>query len=289
MYLTLLAVFIWSVGNIVDKYVLHKYVRRPEISVVFTSIVGVFVAIGVSLFITIAIPPLPILLLLFLSGILWVVSTMLYFKAVFIGEISRIAALFAFGPIFVLVLSTIFLGEFFQLLQYAGIGMIIVGSVLLSLKGTSAISLKALVLMIFAGLFYASQAVMLKYTLGYISVWDAFFWLMIGSVLTVPFLLAGFWNALKDLLLNRPRGALYMIGNEALNALATFMIIIALSTGFATLVSTLGQTEPLFVLGMAILLSMKKPHILKEELQKSVLSLKIIAIVLTVIGAILLV
>jgi len=78
-----------------------------------------------------------------------------------------------------------------------------------------------------------------------------------------------------------------MSTNESLNLLGVLFITIATSIGYVTLVNALSSIQPFFVLLFTVLLSIFYPSILKEELSKSIIFLKILAIVLMFSGAIL--
>lgn len=78
-----------------------------------------------------------------------------------------------------------------------------------------------------------------------------------------------------------------MSASEIISVLGTLFSIIATSIGFVTLVNALTSTQPFFVLLFTAFLSIFFPSILKEELSKSIISLKIIAIVLMFAGVIL--
>jgi len=63
--------------------------------------------------------------------------------------------------------------------------------------------------------------------------------------------------------------------------------IIATSISYVTLVNALSSVQPFFVLLFTVLLSIFFPHIIKEEINKSIMFLKVLAIILMFIGVIL--
>ena len=290
VYFTLLAIFTWSIVNVIDKHIITEHIRQPRIAIVFLATMGFAAALMVPLAMPVVVPSLLILSLSLVAGILYVVSNLFYFKALFVEEVSRVLPLYSITPIFVLILSTIFLAEVFTPVKYIGIVLIIAGSVLISLKkGTKTTLSKALLFVLMASLILSVYYVALKYVTDAIPFWDAFFWTRIGSGLTIPFLIGAFYKPLKETLKRTPKGSAYLCMNESLNVLGVLFFVIATSFGFISLVSSLSQAQPLFVLFIASLVSFYRPKILSEELKRSVITLKIVAIVMIILGALLIV
>ncbi|MFQ6032309.1 MAG: EamA family transporter, partial [Candidatus Zixiibacteriota bacterium] len=220
----------------------------------------------------------------------YVASNLFYYKALFVEEISRVLPLYSITPIFVLILSTIFLGEVFTPVKYLGIALIILGSILISLKKKERLTLSgALLLILVASLFLSVYYVALKHITDVIPFWDAFVWTRIGCGLTIPFLVGFLYRPIKETLKRTPRGTLYVCANEGLNVLGVLFFVIATSVGFISLVSALSEAQPLFLLFLASLVSFYRPQILQEELRRSVIALKLIAIALIIFGAILII
>lgn len=290
VYFTILSVLAWTFVNLLDKYTLARYVRDPIVSTVFVGSLGVVAAILISIFADMYIPSTEILLLLLSAGISYIFGVLFYFKAVITEEISRVVPLFAITPIFVLILATIFLDERFTIEKYIGIFMIVVGSLLISLrKGMKFKLSRALGLMIVSTLFWAVHTTILKYILNYLTYWNAFFWIRIGAFFVVPFLFFHDSKRTISIVTKKPRGVLYLVIAEILNVTALIFHTIALSFGFASLVSALGQIQNFLVFLFSIFLSIFKPRIIKEELKGTTILEKILAISLISFGVILVV
>jgi hypothetical protein len=69
--------------------------------------------------------------------------------------------------------------------------------------------------------------------------------------------------------------------------IAIFIFTIATSLGPVTLVNSIGALQPLFVLMMTLLFSMFLPHIMKEEIDRHTIFMKVIAIALLIVGSVL--
>ena len=78
-----------------------------------------------------------------------------------------------------------------------------------------------------------------------------------------------------------------MFLNESLNVVGILLLTIAIAVGYVTLVSALSSVHPFFVLGLAVILSIFYPKALGEEIKKSAVLLKLLAITLMFIGFVL--
>jgi hypothetical protein len=74
------------------------------------------------------------------------------------------------------------------------------------------------------------------------------------------------------------------ITSEVIAFAAFVLVALSLNTGYSSIVSALGGFQPLFVLALAVFISIKLPKILKEELSKKVILMKLAAILLMLGG-----
>lgn len=169
--------------------------------------------------------------------------------------------------------------------------MLILGSILISLKKSVKLTLaKSFRFIIIAAIFSAFNTIITKYLLNFADFWTIFAYLRIGVfIVLIPFF---YWN-FSELMLIIKKQNKKIIGllslNELLNLLGILFITIAISLNSATLVSALSSIYPFFVLIFAVILSIFYPHILKEEIGRSNLAVKITAIILIFIGVILII
>ena len=290
VYFTVLSALAWTIVNLIDKYNLDKYVQNPMICVIFIGFLGLIAAMIVSQFTEILVPSAEILILSLSCGIFYVFTSLFYFKAIMVEEVSRVIPLYAITPIFVLILATVFLGETFTVQKYLGIFIIVIGSLLISLRKDVKFRLSgAFGLMILGTLTWAIYNIILKYVLNYLTYWNAFFWMRIGAFLLMPFLFYRYRKQTIEIITKRPKSGLYLIIAEPFNIAAIVFSTIALSYGFASLVSALGQIQNFIVLIFAILISVFRPQIIKEELKGTTVLQKILAISLISFGAVLIV
>jgi len=285
---SVLAALIWSISSIIDKFVLSKWVRNPNVPVIFTSVIGLIGALFI--YLLHGFSPLSYLNigLAFISGASFIISCILYFKAVQIEEISRVVPMFYLSPLFVMIMAAIFLGEVFGPLKYLGIFLLVIGAIIISSKNLKMRFGKAFWLMITCSLLGAAGTVITKYLLNFADFWTIFSYTRIGTVFA---LIPIFYLDFPDLISTIKKHGKKVVGvisfNTSLNLVGVLFITIALSMGFVTLVNALSSVQPFFVLLFTVILSRFYPRILKEEIGKSTILIKVIAIILMFVGAIL--
>lgn len=286
---SLLAALIWAVANTIDKYVLTKWIKNPYIPVIVFIIVGFFSALVILFFQGIQILTVTQLLLVFLTGAFTISNLIFYLKAVQIAEISRIIPFFSLGPLFVAILGAIFLGEVFSETIYLGILFLVVGSWLISSKNFHEISLgKAAFFMLLSSFGFAVQIVLVKYLLNFTDNWTIFAYIRIALI---PFLVIFLILNWKDFvsIFKKPRSGVFLsalFSSRIIGIIAYLALYLALSLGYATLVESLAAVQPLFVLIIAVGLSLVYPNIIKEEIGRKSIITKSIATVLMICGAV---
>ena len=120
-YLTLLAVAVWGLANIIDKYVVSKRVKNPLVPLIIHGFGGLVFAALLFLVRGIIIPSPMFVFYSVLLGMLYFLVILFYFKSMRLEEVSRIIPLMGLHPIVTLIFATIFLGEIFTGIKYLGI------------------------------------------------------------------------------------------------------------------------------------------------------------------------
>lgn len=286
---SIIAALCWAIVNIIDKYILTKWIRQPFIPVIVLGVIGLIAAIAV--YFIYGLSPLSYfhILLALLAGGAFILMAVFYFKALKLEEASRVIPLLFLSSLFISIFSAFFLGEIFTPLKYLGIILLVGGAILISSKQISKIAVgKPFWLMIISVLALSANRLLAKYLLNFADYWTIFAWIRIGAVLA---LLPIIYIYLPDLIrvAKKYRGKVIgvMAGNEIVNLGGGLLMIIAISSGYITLVNSLTAVQPFFVLLLAVIVSTFYPSILKEEIKKSVVAHKFLAIVLLFIGVIL--
>ena len=288
--LTLFAVMIWAIGNIVEKFVLTKYFKDPVIPTFFSCFFGLIAAIVTYLFADVAFPALEIAFVPFLAGVMFMVLVYSYFKALYMEEVSRVIPLFALVPLFVSVFAAIFLNEIFSVIKYVGVAFLIAGAFVISYEKKGALKLsKPFWTMIVADIFFAASIILVKYSLDTLmmSSETAFFWFALGNFLPIPIFFFLAKKALFKVVKKAPRVLLYVCFSEPIAISGRYVLFTAATLGPITLISALGQTQMFFVLLFAIAVSMIWPKVIKEKITRKEIIEKIIGITLVFIGSVL--
>lgn len=288
---SILAALTWAIVNTIDKYVLTKWVKKPIVPVMILGIIGLLASFLVFVFHGFSELSFPNIILSFVAGIFYILAIIFYFKAVKIEEISRVVPLFYLTPLFVLILATIFLGEIFTPMKYLGIFLLVIGAILISSKNFIKLSFgKAFWFMVLASLTLSINAVVTKHLLNFADFWTIFSYTRIGTIFV---LIPIFYFSFPDLVAVAKEHGKKAIGvmslAEILNIFGILLITIATAIGYVTLVNALSSVQPFFILFFAVILSIFYPKILKEEIGKSIVLLKLFAIILMFIGVILII
>jgi len=142
--------------------------------------------------------------------------------------------------------------------------------------------------MILSAIVLSVNSILIKHLLNFTDYWTIFAYerigILIGAIPIIYLYMPELINTVKEY---GKKVVIVLSSAEILNLLAVLFITIATSVGYVTLVNALSSVQPLFVLLFTVTLSIFYPSILKEEISKSAISLKLLAIVLMFIGAIL--
>ena len=287
VFFALLASLVWAAGSLIDKYVLVKWVRNPYVPVIVMVLMGFIAALAVFFIRGFSALSYLNILLAFAAGFLYVIVAILYFKAVKTEEISRIIPLFNLSPMFVLILAAVFLGEVFTPLKYLGIFLLIIGAALISSRNILKIRPgKTFWLIVLASFITAINLVIGKYLLGFADFWTIFSYTMIGEFIAIiPILALNFHDLAATAKEHGRKPIMTMSFNETLTVAARLLTLTAMSVGYVVLVEALESLHAFFVLLFAVILSVFWPKILKEEIGRGTVLLKLLAIILMFAGA----
>ena len=281
---------LWAADNIVDKLLREKYLPDSISLTLLAGVSALLLSLVIILFNGLRwIGFGPVALIVF-AGAFQVAAVFAFYQAIAKEEISRVIPLFQFTPPFVLILSLLFLKEVLTLNHYLAFILILLGSFLISLQKTKGVfKLRAAFWwMVLSSLIYAIYAVILKSLYVAHPFWDLTVYLGFGEFLPTPVLLLlipsfrrRLTKSLSDL---KPTGWMLVMLGMFFVTTASLSGLWALAIGPVTLVSVFRGFQSLFVLVYAVILSIWFPKILKEELSKSIIGIKAIAILLMTFG-----
>ena len=283
----LIGAVITAVVGVLDKMVLSKWMGDPVGSFfVFGVTEGAF---GLAAFFAFGMPTLPVLsaLAAMAGGGCFGLSAYFYFRALKVGEVSRLIPLYALSPLLIAVFAAIFLGEIFPPIKYLGVALLIVGSLLVSLENFHSFRLGKGTLWMLASVgIIGVGAVISKSLLAHADPWTIFAYGKFGSALSVmPFIGRGAAAFIASAKRQGRQLVAAMFLSEALTSLTTIFFLYASASSYVTLVSAIIATNPFFLLVFTTLLSLYRPKILKEEFAGNLLVRKVAALILMFVGA----
>ncbi len=281
-YFALLSSVLISGVNIIDKILISDYRIPPLVYVLVISATSLMPLVTLAFF---NLTPLPIGILAFtiLVGFIRIYYTLPYFKALMIEEVSRVIPLLQLTPVFVLILSSLILHEALRPQDYVAFGLLVLGGTLFAIRLTKGIRISlAFYLMILASFLLAVYSVALKYLFSMQDFYTIFIWVQIAGFITffqfIPF------KPFRDPLVTTYKTTsrkigIILIAEQAVAYVAVFAYNYAIARGPITLISSVGATQPLFVLLFATILSYRFPRVLREGLTKMDVALKVLGLI----------
>jgi len=293
IFLAISAHFFWALQNIGDKYILGNKIKNPYVYLVWFSLTGIFVLVVIP-FISLDLPSGSIWLWLILASAVYFYGGMPYVKAMQIEEPTRINVWWNLIPLFSLLIGWSLFDEKFTVLQLVAFAVLLTGAVIASIhaRGKKIVFSKAVWYMVVSSLCFAVYGVLFHHIMNSIS-------FLSGFVCTHLFM-SGFATTL---LLSKGFRRDFVRESKSLNKYLLIVILLitlvghlgalfnqwALSFSSAALVFAMEGSQVIFVFVMATLISFFAPKILKEELDKRNMLLKLVAIVLMIAGILVLV
>ena len=291
---TLLALASTSISALVNTFDSHFLSRRMPGLRSYLLIIGVFTtAVAIVMLFIFPFPQgtgLRIYGLALISALLRVgaVSALMY--AMKKEDVSRIMPLSATAPIFVAVMAAVFLGESLRLTQWAAIGVVVSGAVLISFKrgedGAARFHAGSFFLLIGSSLLYAMSDVVNKFTMDFISFWNsASLSFLFTSMAFIVMCLRR--DVLRQIArMARPWSAACGVVLTQIAAIfSTVLGFWAIQNGPVSLASTIFNAKPLFVFVYAVILARFMPgFLLESKTDRKGLALKIIATLMIVGG-----
>lgn len=298
-FIALGAPFLWALTNISDQYLVQKYSTGERGSgglVLFSSLIGIFVAFLIGIFISgvFGISPLDKMLLIITGGITitWVIF---YLLALEIEDISSVAPWFLIVPIFGYIFGYVFLGEVLSPQQLLGSFIILFGVFLISIDFSGQkrkLKWRSMFYMLIACFLISIAGVIFKYATIGNNFWISSFWEYAGLgafgiivYLFVPkyreeFIIMNKQGGRKIFTLNTISEILTIIGN----LLTNYAILLA-PVAMVYLVSSF---QPAIVLFLTLFTTKFFPNIVKENMSKQILLPKIVSIFIIILGSIIL-
>ena len=266
---------LWAMSTHFDKYLVEQYFKDSDTAVllVFTAVMGVSILPFIAFYAgPVTSPEAGSIALIMLSGVLYMGALLLYLRALQTEEASVVAPFFQAAPLFGYVLAYFVLGETLSGRQLAGGALIILGTLIVSLRfggGAGVFKLRLAVLMLACGLALALSGLIFKVFAISVDFWVTTFWLFAGeAVFGCAILAIGQYRRQFVAALAKHPGPLLTISgvNEILNLAGGLGFRYALLFAPLSIVQAIGATTTLFVFAFGVALSAAWPRLGRETL-----------------------
>jgi drug/metabolite transporter (DMT)-like permease len=284
---------LWAISTHFDKYLVERYFKNSDTAVllIFTALMGILTLPFIAFYEpTITGPGLGSIALIMLSGVLYMGAMLLYLRALQTEEASVVAPFFQAAPLFGYVLAYVVLGETLSARQLAGGALIIVGTLIVSLRfrrDAGVFKLRLAMLMLACGLALALSGLIFKVFAISVEFWITTFWLFVGEALfgCAILAIAGYRRQLVAVVSKNAAPLLTISGvNELLNLGGALGFRYALLFAPLSIVQAIGATTTLFVFAFGVALSAVFPRFGRETLSRRELVQKGAAAILVAAG-----
>jgi drug/metabolite transporter (DMT)-like permease len=284
---------LWAISTHFDKYLVERYFKNSDTAVllIFTALMGTLTLPFIAFYEpTITGPGLGSIALIMLSGVLYMGAMLLYLRALQTEEASVVAPFFQAAPLFGYVLAYVVLGETLSARQLAGGALIIVGTLIVSLRfrrDAGVFKLRLAILMLACGLALALSGLIFKVFAISVEFWITTFWLFVGEALfgCAILAIAGYRRQLVAVVSKNAAPLLTISGvNELLNLGGALGFRYALLFAPLSIVQAIGATTTLFVFAFGVALSAVFPRFGRETLSRRELVQKGAAAILVAAG-----
>jgi len=288
VFLAISTHFIWALTNVADKYVVTNKVKNPYVLMVWLWLLAILLVVLIP-FVNFYIPETRLFIWLILAGILAFAASFPYIKAMQLEEVTRINIWWNLIPLFTLVIAWFTIGQKLNGLQLVALVILLTGAVIGSLhvRGQKLVLSKAVVWLGLSCLLYSFYAVIFAHVSQSVPFIVGFIWVnIIGFICALfVFLLPTFRKEFTREI-KKVDGKLFSIvfSVSMLEHLAQFLNVWALSIGLVALIFAMEGFQTIFVFVLVIIISLFKPKLLKEELDKRNILLKLLALVFMVVG-----
>ena len=282
------AYFLASLVLVLDKIILAKPIPKPSLYASYVGLVGIY-ALALMPFGFSFSMPLWAALLSVASGFIFILSLIFYYKAARLDEIGRVGPLSGtLTAVFTLLLSSLFLIEILNTLSVLAFLFLVAGGWLIAFRKSDAkFSFRILLLSSAGSFLLAVSWVLIKTAYSGAGFLNAYILGRLGEFAAGLFLFA-LPNVRRDIYEHLKGIEIKTIGLFAGNKIvaAAYFILLnyAVFLGSVSLVQGAQGLQYVFLLFLTVLLTLKRPDILKEELTKRIIFRKTFAIILIVAG-----
>ena len=224
-----------------------------------------------------------------IAGVLWFFMWIAFWKALQIGEASRVSALFFSQPIYSAVIGVVMFHETLKATQWIGILVIVSGATLSSLGGHHHKKevQTAYLFALLAALLSAVGNALSQYAMNGLPPLTVNCIAFYVSIPLYVFLLKDKKVVEEVMLTFKDKRLLFQFGVRGfLGYTGIVLNMLAMGLGPLSLVSAIIGTQPLVILLISLVLTIFLPKIIHEEMGKKIFIPKLAALLVTVLGVI---
>lgn len=302
--IAILGHFLNAVVSVLDKHIVSNQVMKPVVYAFYSGIFQILYLLAIPVLasvwpeIAFRFPSWELFALAAFSGALFVFTLTVFYKAIQLSEVSRVAPIVGVSiPVFTYLLAYIFLGAALSSRQMMAFGLLVIGGFLMSAKISRGkiVQIKGMAMAIMAGLMFASYYVMIDFLFERAGFLDVFMILQFGGFLGAAALFISPKNRKEiltmkkeknDIIENKASAALFVY-NKITAAVAAILLMYAISIGDVIIINSLQSMQYVFVFILAVILSRKLPELFNEQTGSEVVMQKSIALVLIASGLLL--
>ncbi len=279
---TLLAYLFNALAVLTNKFLLNKTIPDPLIYVFYISLVSLLAILALPFT---KIPSLEVWFLASSSTILWTLGAYFMFKALKIGQVSRVIPII--GTLVPLVLL-VFASQTNSVspLQTLAISLLILGMVFLTITDWQGdFKFRELLFEVLSAGFFAVSYIILRQAYQSsdffsVIVWSRLILLPLGLIiLLIPHLRRKIITSQGPKINFLSKPGLIFLGGQISGTASELLLLFSISLANPALVNSLQGTQYIFLLVLSLILAKKYPAIFEEKYTLSTLSHKFIGII----------
>jgi drug/metabolite transporter (DMT)-like permease len=279
-----------GLNSIVNKWIIDKYFRDPISSLAFMLVANILFVLPATFLIDIWLPWLNWFLI---TGLGLIYGLMFYFQLKVLKErdASEVAIITRLKPIVVMVLASLLLSEQLSNNNIIGVVLLSMGGFVVASKDIDLkkvkISKQLLNLLIFV-LISSLVSIGRKYILFENDFWAVFYWMNFGGMLGGLLLLTDKNNRQRfmSMVKNSPKKVYGVkIITQITYTVGFLANTKALVYGPVSIVAGIYSVQPFFVLIYSYFISKFFPNVISEDISKTSMIKKLIAVLLIVLGS----
>lgn len=306
--IAVLAHFLNAVTAIIDKHIVSNKVMKPVVYAFYSGVFQILYLLAIPILAAVwpemafRFPSWELFALATFAGALFIFALAVFYKAMQMGEVSRVTPIVGIStPIFTYLISVSLVGAALEPEQLRAFVLFVAGGFLMSVKITRGriTHMKGILAAIFAGMLFASYYAIINYLFDNVGFLDAFMIIQFGGFVGAVLLLIppknreavfNMKDEENDIIENKKSGALFVY-DKVTAAIAAFMLTYAISLAEdirdVVIINSLEATKYVFTLAIAIMLSKKLPAFFHEQTGRGVIAQKGIALLFIAAGLIL--